>query len=87
MLIADRDAFQTAVLNLWHVASWMKDSETGLLVKSPSNDVERYRAALRGALSLLFNAPIQIGDEKIVTLANLNAAHEAAKNVRPNPAE
>ncbi len=70
MLTADPDAFENAAMQLWHVASWMK-GEDGSLVAPPSNDVHRYRSAIRGALALLFNAPVQIGDEKIVTVQML----------------
>jgi len=83
-LIADPEAFDRAVMSLWHVASWMKDDGTDMLVPPPSNDVQRYRAAVRGALSLMFNQPIQIGDEKLVTLAMLN---KGKTDERPNPAE
>jgi len=61
-LIADRDAFENAVMQLWHVASWCKN-ETGELVPAPSRDVQRYRSAIRVALSGLFNAPIKTSAE------------------------
>lgn len=62
MLIADRDAFETAALQLWHVSSWLKN-EDGSLVQPPRNNtVELYRSAVRCALAMLHNAPIKLSE-------------------------